>query len=72
MPVFLAAGGKDERAPIEHAKHMERALKGAGVPVESLYFSNEGQGFHTEPHRREYDTRLLAVLSKQLGDSTAK
>lgn len=72
VPVFLAAGGKDERAPIEHTKRMERALKGAGVPVESLYFPNEGHGFYTEPHRREYYTRLLAFLSKQLGGSTAK
>ncbi|WP_223214364.1 alpha/beta hydrolase family protein [Xanthomonas sp. NCPPB 1638] len=72
VPVFLAAGGKDERAPIEHTKAMERALKGAGVPVESLYFANEGHGFYTEAHRREYYTRLLAFLSKQLGGSTAK
>ncbi|MBO9738334.1 prolyl oligopeptidase family serine peptidase [Xanthomonas axonopodis pv. begoniae] len=72
VPVFLAAGGKDERAPIEHTKCMERALKGAGVPVESLYFPNEGHGFYTEPHRRDYDTRLLAFWSKQLGGSTAK
>ncbi|AZR29678.1 prolyl oligopeptidase [Xanthomonas vasicola] len=72
VPVFLAAGGKEERAPIEHTKRVERALKGAGVPVESLYFPNEGHGFYTEPHRREYYTRLLAFLSKQLGGSTAK
>lgn len=72
VPVFLAAGGKDERAPIEHTKAMERALKGAGVPVESLYFPNEGHGFYTEAHRREYYTRLLAFLSKQLGGATAK
>ncbi|WP_434991036.1 alpha/beta hydrolase family protein [Xanthomonas melonis] len=72
VPVFLAAGGKDERAPIEHTKGMERALKGAGVPVESLYFPNEGHGFYTEAHRREYYTRLLAFLSKQLGGATAK
>ncbi|WP_202903022.1 S9 family peptidase [Xanthomonas cannabis] len=72
VPVFLAAGGKDERAPIEHTKAMERALKGAGVPVESLYFPNEGHGFYTEAHRREYYTQLLAFLHKQLGGGTAQ
>ncbi|WP_233492758.1 S9 family peptidase [Xanthomonas oryzae] len=72
VPVFLAAGGKDERAPIEHTKRMERALNAAGVPVESLYFPDEGHGFYAEPHRRAYYTRLLAFLSKQLGGSTAK
>lgn len=61
-PVFLAAGGQDERAPVEHTRRMEKALKEAGVPVESLYFKSEGHGFFTEPHRREYYTRLLAFL----------
>jgi dipeptidyl aminopeptidase/acylaminoacyl peptidase len=44
VPVFLAAGGKDERAPIEYTKRMERALKAAGVPVESLYFPTRAMG----------------------------
>jgi dipeptidyl aminopeptidase/acylaminoacyl peptidase len=71
-PVFLAAGGKDERAPVAHTERMEKALKKAGVPVESLYYPNEGHGFYTEPHRREYYTRLLAFLSKHLGGATAQ
>lgn len=71
-PVFLAAGGKDERAPVEHTRKMEKALKEAGVPVESLYFKSEGHGFFTEPHRREYYTRLLAFLSTHLGGAKAK
>ena len=36
IPVFLAAGGKDKRAPVEHTEQMEQALKKVGVPVESL------------------------------------
>ena len=72
VPVFLAAGGQDERAPVEHTRRMEKALKEAGVPVESLYFKSEGHGFFTEPHRREYYTRLLAFLSVHLGGAKAK
>jgi len=72
VPVFLAAGGRDERAPIEHSKRMERALKRAGVPVETLYYPNEGHGFYTEPHRREYYARLLGFLGQHLGGATAK
>lgn len=71
-PVFLAAGGKDVRAPVEHTEQMEKALEKAGVPVESLYFPNEGHGFYTEPHQREFYAKLLAFLSRHLGGATAK
>ena len=71
VPVFLAAGGEDQRAPIQHTKRMEAALKKAGVPVESLYYATEGHGFYTDPHRREYYTKLLAFLSRSLGGETA-
>jgi len=71
VPVFLAAGGEDKRAPIQHTKRMEAALNKAGVPVETLYYSTEGHGFYTDPHRREYYTKLLAFLSKNLGGETA-
>ena len=67
VPVFLAAGGEDVIAPIEHSKKMERALKAAGVPVETLYYDTEGHGFYLEAHNREYYTRLLAFLDKHIG-----
>lgn len=71
VPVFLAAGGEDERAPILHSRRMEEALKKAGVPVETLYYSSEGHGFYTDPHRREYYTKLLAFLSRHIGGQAA-
>ncbi len=71
VPVFLAAGGEDQRAPEQHTRGMEAALKKAGVPVESLYYSTEGHGFYTDPHRREYYSKLLAFLSRSLGGQTA-
>ena len=71
IPVFLAAGGEDERAPVEQTKAMERALRAAGKQVETLYFPTEGHGFYTEPHRREFYARLLAFLSRSLGGATA-
>lgn len=51
-------------APIEHTKRMERALKDAGVPVDRCT-PQRGNRFYTEPHRCEYDTRLLTFLSQQ-------
>ncbi|XUP38292.1 S9 family peptidase (plasmid) [Xanthomonas axonopodis pv. vasculorum] len=71
VPVFLAAGGEDERAPIQHSKRMEAALRQAGTPVETLYFDTEGHGFYTEPHRRASYTQLLAFLSRSLGGAKA-
>ncbi|WP_282297837.1 S9 family peptidase [Stenotrophomonas sp. PS02289] len=71
VPVFLAAGGEDERAPIAHTRRLEAALKKAGTPVEALYYKTEGHGFYTPAHQREYYTRLLAFLSRSLGGRTA-
>ncbi|MFC3816454.1 alpha/beta hydrolase family protein [Lysobacter sp. GCM10012299] len=71
VPVFLAAGGEDDRAPIEHSKMMEQALRKAGVPVESLYYDTEGHGFYLPEHKTEFYTRLLAFLSRSLGGAVA-
>ncbi|WP_313435339.1 S9 family peptidase [Stenotrophomonas sp.] len=70
VPVFLAAGGEDARAPIAHSKRLQAALERAGTPVEALYFRTEGHGFYTQAHRREYYGRLLAFLSRSLGGAT--
>jgi dipeptidyl aminopeptidase/acylaminoacyl peptidase len=67
VPVLLAAGGEDERAPIQHTEQMERALKNAGVPVETVYYPTEGHGFYKLEHQTEYYTKLLAFLQRHLG-----
>ncbi len=72
VPVFLAAGGEDENAPIAHTKKMAAALKKAGVPVETLYYDSEAHGFYTPEHRRAYYAQLLAFLSRSLGGQPAK
>jgi len=70
-PVFLAAGGEDERAPIAHTKKMAAALEKAGVPVQTLYYPTEAHGFYTLEHQREYYTQLLAFLAHSLGGQAA-
>jgi len=72
VPVFLAAGGEDARAPIQHSKRLQAALERAGTPVETLYFRTEGHGFYTQAHRSEYYGHLLAFLSRSLGGATAQ
>lgn len=71
VPVFLAAGGEDERAPIVHSRQMEKALRTAGVPVETLYYPTEGHGFYQEKHRQEFYEKLLAFLARNIGDTGA-
>lgn len=71
VPVFLAAGGEDQRTPIEHSKMMERALIAAGKPVETLYYPNEGHGFYVEANRKAYYEKLLAFLGRHLGGKVA-
>jgi len=72
VPVFLASGGKDTRAPPVHNERMEKALKRAGVPVQTLYYDDEGHGYFADDHRREYYRRLLAFLAPHLGGQLAK
>lgn len=71
VPVFLAAGGRDEIAPVEHTRRMERALRAAGVPVETLYVSSEGHGFYNPDNRRTYYARLLDFFATHLGGQRA-
>jgi dipeptidyl aminopeptidase/acylaminoacyl peptidase len=67
VPVLLAAGGQDERAPIAQSEEMEKALRAAGVPVETLYFRTEGHGFYEQAHQQEFYNKLLAFLDRNIG-----
>jgi dipeptidyl aminopeptidase/acylaminoacyl peptidase len=67
VPVFLAAGGADERAPIEQSKLMERALVSAGKPVETLYYETEGYGFVKREHQVAFYMQLLNFFQRNIG-----
>jgi dipeptidyl aminopeptidase/acylaminoacyl peptidase len=71
VPVFLAAGGQDETAPIAHSERMEKALRAAGVPVETLFIRTEGHGFFVEDHRKQFYNQLLGFLDKNIGSGAA-
>lgn len=71
VPVFLAAGGQDHVAPVEHTERMEKALRAAGVPLETLYYRTEGHGFFVDAHRQAFYTQLLAFLARNIGGATA-
>ncbi|EWC50976.1 hypothetical protein XAR_1959 [Xanthomonas citri pv. glycines str. 8ra] len=69
-PVFLAAGGKDERAPAEHTKR-KRALKDAGVPVDRCTPQRGQPVLHRAASMRVRHA-LADVLESTVGGSTAK
>ena len=71
VPVLLAAGREDETAPVEHTEAMERALKAAGVQVEASYYSGEGHGYYKPENRKDFYTKLLAFLARNLGGEPA-
>jgi dipeptidyl aminopeptidase/acylaminoacyl peptidase len=67
VPVFLAAGGADVRAPQSHSEAMARALRAAGKSVDEMYFSTEGHGFVKKENQFAYYTRLFQFFQANLG-----
>jgi dipeptidyl aminopeptidase/acylaminoacyl peptidase len=65
--VLLAHGDLDERAPIEHALRMRRALTRAGNAPVWIRRRREGHGFYQEGNRREYWEEVLAFLDAHMG-----
>ena len=67
IPVFLATGGQDERAPKSHSEQMRDNLTRAGNPPEWLYFPTEGHGYYTLAHQREFYQKMFAFFDRSLG-----
>jgi len=70
-PVFLAAGGEDQRTPIEQTEAMERALTRAGKSVETLYVREAGHGFGSVKNKLKFNQQLLAFLDRHIGAGSA-
>jgi len=68
VPVFLAAGGRDVRAPKEHTEEMRDALKAAGHPAEVVIVEpNEMHGFYDETANLNLYTKMLGFIDKYIG-----
>ncbi|MDB6163397.1 MAG: peptidase [Xanthomonadaceae bacterium] len=68
VPVFLAAGVRDQRAPKEHTVEMRDALKAAGHPAEAVIFEpDEMHGFYDETANLNLYTKMLAFFDKYIG-----
>jgi dienelactone hydrolase len=65
--VLLIHGGKDKRAPKEHAFLMKEALEKAGHPPEWYYVDYEGHGFYDTENQAEVYKRIENFFGKYLG-----
>ena len=68
VPVFLAAGLKDVRAPHQQTEAMRDALKAAGHPADVVILQpNEMHGFYEEDANLNLYTRMLGFFDKYIG-----
>ncbi len=68
VPVFLAAGGRDQRTPKEQTDSMADALERAGNPVRvNVFEPKEGHGFYDVVARENVYTRMLAFFGEHIG-----
>jgi len=68
VPVFLAAGLKDVRAPHEQTEAMRDALKASGHPAEVVILQpGEMHGFYDEDANLNLYTKMLAFFDKYIG-----
>ena len=70
-PVMLVHGGKDTRAPVEHAHAMRAALTAAGRPPEWFLVADEGHGFYNTANRTAFYEKLEAFLGRHIGKAPA-
>ena len=71
VPVMLAAGREDHRAPMVHTEKMRDALKALGKPVETVFYDGEGHGNYLMKNKLDFYTRVLAFLDKNIGPGAA-
>src|SRR3546814_12889689 len=63
IPVYLAAGARDERAPPEQTELMNKDLVDAGNPPEGMIIQyGEMHGFYDEKKSLNLSTEMLALF----------
>ncbi len=65
--LLIVHGGEDVRVPIINAEVLEKHLKKAGKPYETMYKDEEGHGFMIEENRVELYQKMLDFLEKHIG-----
>ncbi|MFC6839695.1 alpha/beta hydrolase family protein [Xanthomonas theicola] len=67
LPIYLAAGARDDRCPPEHTEALARALQAAGHPPAGVIVqSGEGHGFYKEENNLNLYGKMLAFFDAHL------
>ena len=69
VPLFIAHGKMDERAPFEHARRLRKALDKNGKQYEWLVKRREAHGFYDNDNQVEYLQAAIEFLKKHLTES---
>jgi dipeptidyl aminopeptidase/acylaminoacyl peptidase len=65
-PLFVAHGENDPRVPVGEARQIVDRASTVGVPVESLFFEDEGHGFSKLENRIEAYSAIASFLDVHL------
>jgi len=66
VPLLLAHGKEDERAPFEHVERLKEALDKANKPYQWYVMEKEGHGFYNPANQKAYMSKVLSFLDKHL------
>lgn len=66
VPLLLAHGKNDERAPFEHAKRLKESLDREKKSYEWFVLDKEGHGFFNTTNQKAYMKKVLSFLDENL------
>lgn len=66
VPILLAHGEEDQRAPFEHAERLKEALDENKNAYEWFVLDGEGHGFYNPVNRKAYMDTVIKFLDKHL------
>jgi dipeptidyl aminopeptidase/acylaminoacyl peptidase len=66
VPIFLAHGEKDKRAPFEHVERLKAALDAEKKPYDWFVIDNESHGFYNPENQKAYMRKVVSFLDKNL------
>ncbi len=70
VPVFIAHGEMDERAPVEHAHRLRAALEQHKKPYEWMLLKGERHGFRAIENKVTFYDSMRAFLDKHIGGAS--